>query len=83
MLCHECVMIGEERPAVALCKFCQVGLCKEHLVALYREPATVPQYSCRHNPAGLPRRALGVKTAPRENAVVASLADALVPVTSR
>jgi hypothetical protein len=56
MLCHECAMAGEERPAVALCKFCQVGLCKEHLVALYQRPATVPQYSCNHNPAGLPRR---------------------------
>jgi hypothetical protein len=61
MLCHECAMAGEERLAVALCKFCYVGLCKEHLMALYQEPATVPQFSCRHNPAGHPNRPILAK----------------------
>lgn len=83
MLCHECIMKGEERPAVAICKFCQVGLCKEHLVALYREPATVPQYSCRHNPAGAPRQAIAVKTTLRENGVVAMVSEALVSAAKR
>jgi hypothetical protein len=83
MLCHECMMAGEERPAVALCKFCQVGLCKEHLVALYREPAMAPQYSCHHNPAGLPRRAIDVKAAPREYGVVAREPDARELVSTR
>jgi hypothetical protein len=83
MLCHECLILGEERPAVALCKFCQVGLCKQHLVALYREPATVPQYSCQHNPAGLPGRGIEVKTAFRENEVIASVPEVLVPALKR
>jgi hypothetical protein len=54
-------MAGEEKQAVALCKFCSVGLCKEHLVMLYRQPLTVPQYSCGHNPAGRPERAITAK----------------------
>lgn len=83
MLCHECVMTGEERPAVALCKFCQVGLCKEHLVALYREPATVPQYSCRHNPAGLPARMAAVRPARQENGAVTRPAGVRESVLSR
>ncbi len=56
MLCHECLMNGKARSAVALCKFCFVGLCKQHMIELYTQQVTVPQYSCRHNPAGLPSR---------------------------
>lgn len=66
MMCHECAMVGEERPAVALCKFCYVGLCKEHLMALYHEPRTVPQYSCRHDPAGRPNRPIFAEAGVRE-----------------
>jgi Uncharacterized protein conserved in archaea (DUF2180) len=58
MLCHECLMNGKVRQAVGVCKFCYVGLCKEHLMALYSQPPTVPQYSCRHDPAGRPIRPL-------------------------
>jgi len=49
MLCHECGRVGRQRPAVAQCRFCLVGLCKPHLVAA-REEAPVPQYACRHHP---------------------------------
>ncbi len=51
MECHECLMLGRQHPAVAVCKFCGVGLCKAHLVELYREPGVVPQLSCHHTPA--------------------------------
>lgn len=68
MLCHECAMVGVERQAVALCKFCSVGLCKEHLMALYQQPPSVPQYSCWHNPAGRPERPIPVGAERREKA---------------
>lgn len=51
MNCHECVMAGRDRPAVALCTFCSVGLCKDHLVEALADPPTVPAYRCRHEPA--------------------------------
>ena len=56
MRCHECALIGGDATAVGLCKFCFVGLCKPHLVELYRDPAVVPQFACRHRPGegGLP-----------------------------
>ena len=66
MLCHECLMNGKATQAVALCKFCSVGLCKEHLMMLYSQPPTVPQYACRHNPAGRPRRPLEVEASSYE-----------------
>lgn len=55
MVCHECLMSGRAAEwATALCKFCLVALCKTHLVELYRDPPTVPQYSCRHRPSLAP-----------------------------
>ena len=63
MLCHECMMIGRQQPAVALCEFCHVGLCKPHLVELYRSSPTTLQYSCRHRraaPAPVRSSVLGV-----------------------
>jgi len=50
MLCHECAATGEREEAVALCKFCFVGLCKPHLVELFQHPPAIPQYACRHTP---------------------------------
>lgn len=50
MNCHECAMSRSDRPAVGLCRFCSVALCKEHLVEAYRHPPTVPTYSCAHQP---------------------------------
>ncbi len=32
MICYVCAAKGEERPAVALCPNCQVGLCMRHAV---------------------------------------------------
>ena len=49
MLCHECARGGTSRPAVAHCRFCFVGLCKPHLVDLFRSQL-VPQYRCQHHP---------------------------------
>jgi hypothetical protein len=37
------------RVAVAVCRFCSVALCKEHLVDAYQWP-TIPQYGCDHHP---------------------------------
>jgi hypothetical protein len=49
MNCHECARVGIERPAVGVCRFCSVGLCKEHIVASFRS-TVMPQYSCEHRP---------------------------------
>jgi hypothetical protein len=57
-------MNGKAKAAVALCKFCSVGLCKEHLMELYRRPVTVPQYTCHHDPAGRPNRPLEIESKP-------------------
>lgn len=65
MMCHECVMEGRERGAVAICEYCQVFLCKEHLVRLYEEcEGLEPFVTCHHQRgrrppivAGVPRRA--------------------------
>jgi hypothetical protein len=52
MTCHECLTSGADRQAVAVCKFCMVGLCKQHLVESFRAPGGVaPQYACKHQPA--------------------------------
>lgn len=51
MTCHECLMAGGiQQPVTALCRYCFVALCKEHLVELYRDAPTFPQYSCHHKP---------------------------------
>lgn len=49
MDCHECARTGTERAAVGICRFCSVGLCKDHLVAAFHA-RTVPQYGCDHHP---------------------------------
>ena len=55
MICHECLMQGAPRTAATgVCRFCFVGLCKAHLVELYRDAPTVPQLTCRHAPARAP-----------------------------
>lgn len=51
MLCHECAMSGSDAAAVGVCRFCFVGLCKRHLVDLFRDSPTAPQYACGHRPA--------------------------------
>ena len=49
MICHECAREGRESAAVGECRFCHVGLCKEHEVTSLRG-APVPQYGCEHHP---------------------------------
>jgi len=49
MMCHECARTGRRVAAVSACRFCQVGLCKDHLVASF-QGATVPQCGCEHHP---------------------------------
>jgi hypothetical protein len=49
MKCHECARIGIDRPAIGLCRFCFVGLCKAHVVASFHSDV-VPQYGCNHAP---------------------------------
>lgn len=60
MLCHECALDGSSRPAVAHCRFCLVGLCKEHPVeSLHSE--LVAQYDCEHRPERPFSRAAGAR----------------------
>ena len=49
MDCHECARTGTELTAVAVCRFCSVALCKDHLVEAFHG-RTVPQYGCDHHP---------------------------------
>lgn len=49
MICHECAREGLTVTATSQCRFCLVGLCKDHLVASLHG-AAVPQYSCEHHP---------------------------------
>jgi hypothetical protein len=49
MTCHECARRSLATPAVGQCRFCCVGLCKDHLVESLRSDV-VPQYACRHRP---------------------------------
>jgi hypothetical protein len=42
MNCHECAHDGIDRPAVGLCRFCYVGLCKDHLVSTPRCSRSTP-----------------------------------------
>ncbi len=49
MDCHECAHAHVERPAVALCRYCSVGLCEEHLVEMHT-PAAKLLFTCLHQP---------------------------------
>jgi hypothetical protein len=49
--------------ATALCRFCFVALCKAHLVELYRDLPTFPQYTCHHKPASHPPQDSGRRAA--------------------
>ena len=49
MNCREQAGAEVDRPAVALCRHCPVGLCKDHLVEMHRSPAK-PLYTCLHRP---------------------------------
>ena len=49
MICHECAREGLTAAPIGRCRFCLVGLCKDHQVAFFRG-ATVPQYGSEHHP---------------------------------
>lgn len=49
MICHECARDGLTTAALSECRFCSVGLCKDHLVASF-QGQTIPQYGCDHHP---------------------------------
>jgi hypothetical protein len=60
LICHECLMANDSPEAVtALCRFCFVALCKTHLIELYSDPPSFPQYTCRHRPASGPTPSSG------------------------
>ena len=50
MLCYSCFEQGTERPAVALCRSCNAGLCLDHLRATAAHFATSHILdSCHHD----------------------------------
>ena len=49
MNCQEHARAEDERLAVALGRYCSVGLCKKHLVEVHRPPAK-PPYTCLRQP---------------------------------
>ena len=60
MICHECLMAGAPHEmSTGLCRFCFVALCKTHLLELYQNPPSFPQYTCRHSPASGPAQLSG------------------------
>ena len=68
MNCHECAATGVARTADAICRFCSVGLCKDHLVASFHS-TTATLYACDHHP----EQPYSARTVPvREDAVAAA-----------
>jgi hypothetical protein len=64
VMCHECLMAGQPSEAsTGLCRFCFVALCKTHLMELYANPPSFPQYGCRHLPANSPSQPSGRRVA--------------------
>jgi len=65
MNCHECARDGLMTAAISHCRFCLVGLCKDHLVASFHGE-TIPQYGCEHHPelAFTPRPREAVRPTP-------------------
>ena len=65
MLCYCCAEEGTDRPAVALCRSCNAGLCLTHLRMTTASLAFSPMLaSCRHDtwiatdrPAGVAQHA--------------------------
>jgi hypothetical protein len=48
-MCHECARRSIATPGLGQCRFCLVGLCKDHLVEALRSDV-VPRYACNHRP---------------------------------
>lgn len=48
MKCYMCALEGQEEEAVAICPYCNVALCHEHLAQEAEEKSETPKYSCTH-----------------------------------
>jgi hypothetical protein len=48
MNCYICATSREERPAVAVCPQCFIGVCLEHLRQGQQHPPGGLRYGCRH-----------------------------------
>lgn len=48
MKCYVCGLKKRETEAVAICGYCHVALCHEHLVQEAEAASTTPKYSCSH-----------------------------------
>ena len=49
MNCYVCATSKEERPAVAICPHCSVGVCLEHLRQGQQPSAGGMRFGCRHS----------------------------------
>ena len=73
MLCYSCFEQGTERPAVALCRSCNAGLCMDHLRATAAHFATSHMLdSCHHDTWTAPARG-----AHNRGGVLTVMADAI------
>jgi hypothetical protein len=63
MKCYMCALEGREQEAVAICKFCNVALCHDHLVQEHEENPTAAKFSCTHP---RPSRIAVRETSPRK-----------------
>jgi len=48
MICYVCAQMAEERPAVGLCRHCQIGLCLDHLAEAQNHNRGGMHLSCNH-----------------------------------
>jgi hypothetical protein len=60
MQCNMCAREGRAQEAVALCRYCQAGLCAEPLAADHAYAYPAPRYRCMHP---LPQPPSTMKTA--------------------
>ena len=60
MQCYECAQAGRREEAIALCRFCMVGLCLEHWHVARLGYGVTPQYTCVHLHPGARRGERGL-----------------------
>jgi len=56
MNCYMCAREGRNQEAVAVCKYCSVGLCLDHLEADCAFSYPAPRYSCNHPSPSTPKQ---------------------------
>jgi hypothetical protein len=64
IVCQECARRGVERPAVALCPGCAIGLCARHLAEEEARGGGLPRFGCHHEADAAHRHALPFAAAP-------------------